>query len=112
MVGGIVWAMSADRLSQKHVGWYFGVPALVTAASIPFGILFPLWQGPEAVVFLPFWALLVAGAVGPMFAIAQLVSRPDMRAFSAVILLTAMTLIGLGLGLLGLPPASGALNCE
>ena len=102
-LGGVL----VDRLSRRDVRWAMWLPAGVSALGFPFAIPFYLSAQPGAAIaaFAPFY-LLGAMYVGPLWATAQNLVRPDMRALTSAILLVILNLVGLGAG----PLVVGILN--
>ncbi len=97
----------ADRLGARDPRWFLGLPALVAVASLPFAALFLLLPTPAAALaaFAPYYAISNM-YVGPLWATAQNLARPELRATASALLLFILNLVGLGLG----PLAVGALN--
>ncbi len=105
--GSLAGGLLADRLAQRDERWRLRVGALATLASLPF--LYAFLYAPTARLALaanlagPF---LGAMYLGPVFAVAQSLAPPHLRARSSAALLFAINLIGLGLG----PWLTGALS--
>ena len=89
----------SERLARRFPRWQLGLPAIALGLSILFYsgyVLCPDRQG-------ALWNLLAAQICaaswfGPVFAATQDVVRPERRALAASVLLTLVTLVGLGLG--------------
>ncbi len=96
-----------DRLAARDPRWFLRLPAIVALASIPFALLFLLLPTPLAALafFAPYYAISNM-YVGPLWATAQNLARPEMRATASALLLFILNLVGLGAG----PFAVGALN--
>jgi hypothetical protein len=120
LLGGVTGGVWCDRLIRRDVSWQLKLPALAAATSVPMFILFLLWpeqhvlrfgswQMPFAAVFIPLNAFLIALWLGPMYAAAQNLVEPRLRAQSAALMLLITTLIGSGLGPLLVGVLSDAL---
>jgi len=110
-IGGIfgVWlgGYLADKLGAKDIRAYAVVPALAAILPIPFYIFGVLHADALfALLFLIIPAVLTSLWYGPVYATAQSIVEPRMRATMAAILLLIANLIGLGLG----PVIVGALS--
>jgi MFS family permease len=97
----------ADRLGARDRRWFLRLPAIVAVAGLPFAVLFLLLPGPAAALacFMPYYAISNM-YVGPLWATAQNLARPQLRATASALLLFILNLVGLGLG----PFAVGAAN--
>jgi|SRR5215217_101698 len=102
-LGGVfgVWlgGYLADKLGAKDIRAYAVVPALAAILPIPFYIFGVLHADALfAILFLIIPAVLTSLWYGPVYATAQSIVEPRMRATMAAILLLVANLIGLGLG--------------
>ena len=94
-LGGVL----ADRFGRGDERWYMRLPAIETAALIPFAVGFILlddlfWA---LAAFYPFY-LLGAMYVGPMHSTIQGLVVPSLRATASALNLFVVNMIGLGLG--------------
>jgi MFS family permease len=99
VLGTFLGGWLTDRSSARDARWYAWLPALGTAAGIPFVFLFYLWPsgwGALALAALP--AVLGGLYLGPTFAVTQALVPPAMRAQAAAVLLLILNLVGMGLG--------------
>ena len=97
----------ADRLGAKDLRAYVVVPAIASAITIPIYILgVTVGDAGAAVLILAIPAILGTLWYGPVYATAQSIVEPHMRATCAAILLFIINLVGLGLG----PLAVGILS--
>ena len=106
-LGTFLGGFLADRLSHKHKNVLAWLPALGMAIAIPLyaGAFFQsTFAG--AVAFLLLAPIFHYLYLGPLFAIAQGVAEPRIRATSTAIVLLIVNLIGYGLG----PPFVGLMN--
>ena len=88
-----------DRLATRDPRWYLWLPALATAVGVPLGLaVYLATDGYFALVAALPASFLGGMYLGPSFAVAQGLARPEMRALVAAILLFIMNMIGLGLG--------------
>jgi len=99
LIGNVTSGFLADRLGKRNAAWHGYVPALgCIAAALLSGVAF---LQPVAVVGV---ALLVGFAVGmnfwngPAFAVILSLLEPRMRATASALTLSAMALVGQGLG--------------
>jgi MFS family permease len=97
----------ADRLGARDPRWFLRLPAIVAVAGLPFAVLFLLLPGSLGALaaFGPYYAISNM-YVGPLWATAQNLARPEMRATASALLLFILNLVGLGFG----PFAVGAIN--
>lgn len=106
-IGAYAGGVIADRYGARDYRAYVSVPAIASLAVIP--IYAVAIMSPSAVFALGslfFGAILGTLWYGPVYATAQTIVPPHMRATAAAILLFIINLIGLGLG----PLAVGALS--
>jgi MFS family permease len=106
-IGVYIGGMIADRFGGRDYRAYVSVPAIASVAIIPIyiaGILSP--SATFALACLFFGSILGALWYGPVYATAQTIVKPHMRATAAAVLLFIINLIGLGLG----PLAVGAVS--
>jgi len=97
--GTLLGGALSDRLGRRDRRWYLWLPGLASGAVIPFALLYLLL--PDTALALA--ALLPVFALGPLwlgpvFATAQSLAPPHMRAVASAMLLFVVNLIGLGLG--------------
>ena len=97
-LGGVI----ADRYGSKDIRAYVIAPALASVAAVPLYIAAINLPGavPALILLVPYY-LLGALWYGPVYATAQSIVDPAMRATTAAVLLFVINLIGLGLGPLG-----------
>jgi predicted MFS family arabinose efflux permease len=97
--GVYLGGMITDRLAIRDARWFVWVPAISIILQIPFALVFYLHPNPiVALVFLIPATVLSSVFAGPIYATAQSLVRPRMRALTAAVLLFLLNLIGLGLG--------------
>lgn len=114
IVGGIAGAIStymggliADRYAKTDLRGYVVVPAIASLINIPIIVGVLLAPTPQmAILLMVFNGLLGSLWYGPVYATAQSIVPPHMRATASAILLFIVNLVGLGLG----PLAVGALS--
>jgi MFS family permease len=106
-VGALLGGVIADRFGARDLRAYVSVPAIAALVTIPI-FVFAITTDNAIVGFavLGFNAILGSLWYGPVYATAQSIVPPHMRATAAAILLFVINLIGLGLG----PLAIGALS--
>ena len=97
--GTFLGGFLSDRLAHRDQRWYMWLPAIATAAFIPFAILLYLSSNPYAGLILYFPGSILGGMyLGPTFAMTQSLVPASMRSTAAAILLFSINIIGLGLG--------------
>lgn len=107
VVGAWLGGVLADRLGARDLRAYVMVPALASLVTIPIFITAVSLDAPmHAIGFLSINALLATLWYGPVYATAQSIVEPHMRATASAVLLLIINLIGLGLG----PVAVGLLS--
>jgi MFS family permease len=107
VIGAWLGGVLADRLGAKDLRAYVIVPAVASLLAIPFYIVaMNLPTAVPAMFLLTIPVLLGTLWYGPVYATAQSIVEPHMRATAAAVLLFVINLIGLGLG----PVAVGALS--
>jgi MFS family permease len=106
-VGALLGGFIADRFGARDLRAYVSVPAVAALVTIPIYVFAVTTE--YAVLGLSVLAInAILGTLwyGPVYATAQSIVPPHMRATAAAILLFIINLIGLGLG----PLAVGALS--
>lgn len=114
LLGGVAGAIStvlggwlADRFGAKDLRGYMIGPSVGALLGVPLSIAYYLVPSvPGAFVIAVLSGLVSSLWFGPVYATAQSVTPPHMRATTAAVLLFIINLIGLGLG----PLAVGALS--
>jgi len=107
VVGAWLGGLLADRLGAKDLRAYVTVPAIASLVTIPIFITALSLDAPMiAIGFLAINALLATLWYGPVYATAQSIVDPSMRATASAVLLLIINLVGLGLG----PVAVGLLS--
>jgi len=106
-LGVLLGGRLADRFGARDARWYMRLPAIETAALIPFALVFILADDLllSLSAFYPFY-LLGAMYVGPMHSTIQGLVVPSLRATASALNLFVVNMIGLGLG----PLVIGAMN--
>ena len=96
----------SDKLQYRYPRVIAWLPALGLLLSVPL-YLIAFFQASYAVAFVVFFAALVSHYMfnAPLFAVAQQVAEPRVRATASAIMMLILTLIGFGLG----PPMVGAI---
>jgi MFS family permease len=107
VVGAWLGGVFADRLGAKDLRAYVTVPAIASLITIPIYITAVSLDAPmTAIGLLAINALLGTLWYGPVYATAQSIVDPALRATASAVLLLIINLIGLGLG----PLAVGLLS--
>jgi MFS family permease len=107
VLGTVIGGAVSDRFAQKDLRAYVVIPAILSLLAIPLYMAALLTPSvPVAVMLLAVVALFGSFWYGPVYATAQSIVEPRMRATTAALLLFIINLIGLGMG----PVAVGALS--
>jgi MFS family permease len=107
VIGAWLGGVFADRLGAKDLRAYVTVPAIASVITIPIYITAVSLDAPmTAIGLLAINALLGTLWYGPVYATAQSIVDPALRATASAVLLLIINLIGLGLG----PLAVGILS--
>ncbi len=106
-VGTLLGGFLTDRFGAKRVSAYVVIPGSALLISLPIYFL-SLSIPPNALAFLLLGIASALGSMwyGPVWAVAQNLVQPSMRAMAPAVLLLIINIIGLGIG----PPAVGALS--
>jgi MFS family permease len=103
LLGGFIVA----RISRNDDRWKLWAPAIMSGLAGPvFAICMLTPSFATMIAMLGLTSLLVGFHLGPIFAIAQTVAKPSMRALAAATILLTATCFGQGVG----PLVVGALN--
>jgi MFS family permease len=107
MAGTLLGGFVVARIGRGDDRWKLWAPAIMCGLAGPIFALCMLTQDLHIMLaMLGFTSLLVGFHLGPIFATAQTVARPSMRALAAATILLLATCFGQGIG----PLLVGALN--
>ena len=107
MAGTLVGGLVVAQISRRDDRWKLWAPAITSGLAGPVFALCMLTSDFTAMVAaLAATSFLVGFHLGPIFAIAQTVARPSMRALASAIILLTATCFGQGVG----PLAVGIIN--
>ena len=107
MAGTLVGGLLVARLSRRDDRWKLWAPAITSGLAGPvFALCMLTPDFATMVAALAATSFLVGFHLGPVFAIAQTVARPSMRALASAIILLTATCFGQGVG----PLAVGVIN--
>ncbi|OYW99056.1 MAG: MFS transporter [Caulobacter vibrioides] len=99
VIGAWLGGVFADRLGAKDLRAYVTVPAIASVITIPIFVVAMSLDAPMAAIsLLAINALLGTLWYGPVYATAQSIVDPALRATASAVLLLIINLIGLGLG--------------
>lgn len=106
-VGTLAGGYLTDKFSGKWLGAYVAIPGAALLISLPIYFV-SLSIPPTWIAFLLLGIASALGSMwyGPVWAVAQNLVKPSMRAMAPAVLLFIINVIGLGMG----PPAVGALS--
>jgi MFS family permease len=107
MAGTLVGGLVVAQISQRDDRWKLWAPAITSGLAGPvFAVCMLTSSFSIMVAALALTSFLVGFHLGPIFAIAQTVARPSMRALATAIILLISTCFGQGVG----PLAVGIIN--
>src|SRR5215475_8175309 len=107
MAGTLLGGFVVARVSTHDDRWKLWAPAITSGLAGPVFALCMLTQDfAMMVAMLALTSFLVGFHLGPIFAIAQTVAKPSMRALASALILLSATCFGQGVG----PLVVGALN--
>jgi MFS family permease len=107
MAGTLVGGLVVAQISWRDDRWKLWTPAVTSGLAGPvFAACMLTPSFPIMVAALALTSFLVGFHLGPIFAIAQTVARPSMRALASAIILLTATCFGQGVG----PLAVGIIN--
>jgi MFS family permease len=106
-VGTLLGGYLTDKYSAKRLSAYVVIPGIALLLALPIYFV-SLSIPPNALAFLLLGIASALGSMwyGPVWAVAQNLVKPAMRAMAPAVLLLIINIIGLGFG----PPAVGALS--
>src|SRR5262249_16346995 len=107
MAGTLVGGLVVAQVSRHDDRWKLWAPAIMSGLAgpvFPVSMLTPSFT--LMVATLALTSFLVGFHLGPIFAIAQTVAKPSMRALASAIVLLTATCFGQGIG----PLAVGMIN--
>ncbi|MGH7822032.1 MAG: MFS transporter, partial [Candidatus Binatia bacterium] len=104
-VGTLGGAWLVDALGKRDLRWYFWLPAVANAVTVPLSLAFLLWPEthtfagvPVAFYFSVLLSIAATGSMPAILAMGQSLAPPRMRAFSAALWSMIFTFVGMGLG--------------
>ena len=107
MAGTLAGGLMVAQLSRRDDRWKLWAPAITSGLAGPvFALCMLTPDFATMVAALAATSFLVGFHLGPIFAIAQTVARPSMRALASAIILLTATCFGQGVG----PLAVGMIN--
>jgi MFS family permease len=102
MAGTLAGGLVVARIGRRDDRWKLWAPAITSGLAGPvFAVCLLTPDFTTMVAALASTSFLVGFHLGPIFAIAQTVARPNMRALASAIILLTATCFGQGLGPLG-----------
>jgi len=107
MAGTLIGGLVVAHISRRDDRWKLWAPAITSGLAGPvFAVCMLTQDFTTMVAALAATSFLVGFHLGPIFAIAQTVARPSMRALASAIILLTATCFGQGVG----PLAVGMIN--
>lgn len=107
MAGTLVGGLVVARISKRDDRWKLWAPAITSGMAGPvFALCLLTPDFATMVAALALASFMVGFHLGPIFAIAQTVARPSMRALASALVLLTATCFGQGVG----PLAVGMIN--
>ena len=98
IVGTMVFAVIADRLSTRDLRWYLWVSAIGGTLCVPASLLFLFTDGDMMFVYYFIGIMFGASYMAPTFAITQRIMPLRMRAVSSAVILLSYNLVGMAAG--------------
>ena len=113
MAGTLVGGLVVARISRRDDRWKLWAPAITSGLAGPvFAACMLTPDFSTMVVALAATSFLVGFHLGPIFAIAQTVARPSMRALASAIIALTATCFGQGVGPLAIGMVNDALKTD
>jgi MFS family permease len=113
MAGTLVGDLVVARISQRDDRWKLWAPAITSGLAGPvFAVCMLTPDFTTMVLALAATSFLVGCHLGPIFAIAQTVARPSMRALASAIIALTATCFGQGVGPLAIGMVNDALKTD
>jgi MFS family permease len=107
MAGTLIGGLAVAQISNRDDRWKLWAPAITSGVAGPvFAVCMLTGDFATMVTALAATSFLVGFHLGPIFAIAQTVAKPSMRALASAIVLLTATCFGQGVG----PLAVGMIN--
>ena len=111
MAGTLAGGLVVARIGRRDDRWKLWAPAVTSGLAGPVFAVCMLTSNFATMVAAPaLTSFLVGLHLGPVFAIAQTVARPSMRALASAIVLLMATCFGQGVGPLAVGMINGALK--
>ncbi|MGH6712418.1 MAG: MFS transporter, partial [Bradyrhizobium sp.] len=113
MAGTLVGGLVVAQISKRDDRWKLWAPAIMSGLAGPvFAVCMLTPDFKIMVAALALTSFLVGFHLGPIFAIAQTVAKPSMRALASAIILLTATCFGQGVGPLAVGMINDALKNE
>ncbi|WP_315833026.1 MFS transporter [Bradyrhizobium prioriisuperbiae] len=113
MAGTLAGGLIVARISRSDDRWKLWAPAIMSGLAGPvFAVCMLTSDFSTMVAALALTSFLVGFHLGPIFAIAQTVARPSMRALASAIVLLTATCFGQGVGPLAVGMISDGLKAS
>lgn len=107
MAGTLIGGLVVAQISKRDDRWKLWAPALMSGLAGPvFAVCMLTASFKVMIAMLALTSFMVGFHLGPIFAIAQTVARPGMRALASALVLLTATCFGQGVG----PLAIGMIN--
>jgi MFS family permease len=107
MAGTLIGGLTVAQIARRDDRWKLWAPAIMSGLAGPvFAVCMLTPDFATMVAALAATSFLVGFHLGPIFAIAQTVAKPSMRALASAIVLLSATCFGQGVG----PLAVGMIN--
>ena len=107
MAGTLIGGLAVAQISKQDDRWKLWAPAIMSGLAGPvFAVCMLTQDFTTMVAALAATSFLVGFHLGPIFAIAQTVAKPSMRALASAIILLTATCFGQGVG----PLVVGMIN--
>ena len=113
LVGVLLGGVLTERLVARtgDARWYVRLPAICSAAILPFAFFVYLWPAPITALLVHIGTVLLMHSwMGPAYGTVQTLAGPQRRATAAAINMLAINLIAYGLGPLSVGMISDSLK--
>jgi predicted MFS family arabinose efflux permease len=113
MAGTLIGGLVVAQISKRDDRWKLWAPAIMSGLAGPvFAVCMLTQDFTTMVVALAATSFLVGFHLGPIFAIAQTVAKPSMRALASAFILLTATCFGQGVGPLAVGMINDALKAD
>jgi predicted MFS family arabinose efflux permease len=109
IAGIVLGGLATQRLARTDPAWLLRVPAIASALTVPFVVLFLTLPASSAPVMKLGATFFSTCLLGPVVAVTQNLAKVRMRALASALVTLVVNLVGAGLGPLSVGVASDVL---